>query len=112
MNQQQENLRNLRNLRIVRSSKRRCPQIAQISQILIALVLCATSLRAQRLVPMNVLAFADTSGVRFEIRSPNGELLTGATVTARIVSTADKSVLWAGSLGTLADSAGTARLVK
>ncbi|AHG92974.1 glycoside hydrolase family 2 TIM barrel (plasmid) [Gemmatirosa kalamazoonensis] len=61
---------------------------------------------------MNVLAFADTSGVRFEVRTPNGAALTGATVIAKITSTADRSVLWRGTLGTLADSAGTAKLVK
>jgi hypothetical protein len=61
---------------------------------------------------MNVLAFADTAGVRFEVRSAQGALLTGATVTVKLTSTADKSVLWQGTLGTLEDSAGTAKLVK
>jgi len=56
--------------------------------------LWATTAQAQRLVPMHVLAFADTGGVRFEVRSPDGAALSGATVTAKITSTAGHSVLW------------------
>ena len=52
-------------------------------------LVCSSAVHAQRLVPMNVLAFADTAGVRFEVRSAQGALLTGATVTVKLTSTGD-----------------------
>ena len=48
-------------------------------------------------------------GVRFEVRASD---LTSGDVTASIAGAKDGAVLWTGSLGALADSAGTGKLVK
>jgi len=58
-----------------------------------------------------VLAFTDTTSVRFEATIADGDALVNVPVRATITSVADGSVLWSGALGTLAAGEnGTARV--
>lgn len=73
----------------------------------------ASGAAARNVHDMRVLAFADTSSVRFEATLPGGASLVGTDVEAIITSVADGSVLWRGSLGQLRPgAAGGSHLVR
>ena len=62
---------------------------------------------------LDVLVFADTTSVRFEIGIPGANALDGAPVRATITPAAGGAPLWSGDLGALAvGSDGAARLVR
>jgi len=67
--------------------------------------------RAQDAPAVRLFAFADTTGVRVEVRAL-AKSLVGAPVRGSIVAMGDTKPIWSGTLGSLAaDSSGTARLV-
>jgi hypothetical protein len=71
----------------------------------------AAPMRAQSAPAVQLFAFADTTGVRIEVRS-SVAAPTAAPVRASIVGLGDATPLWSGALGSLAaDSAGGGRLV-